>query len=85
MVAQTAFDDAVGGIAVDGRVIASPYVITAIGEPTTLHGAVDFPKGPRDQFQDDGATVTVDELASLDITAVVRPARPEYARPAPAQ
>ncbi|MDF1602546.1 DUF881 domain-containing protein [Nocardioides sp. YIM 152315] len=80
-VAQTSFEDAVGGIEIDGTLVSSPYVIDVIGEPGTLHGAIDFPKGPRDQLEDEGATVEVEELASLDITAVVEPRRPEYAEP----
>jgi uncharacterized protein YlxW (UPF0749 family) len=81
VVAQTSFEDAVGGIEVDGQLVTSPYVIDVIGEPTTLHGAIDFPKGPREQFEDEGASVDVDELASLDIEAVVTPRKPEYAEP----
>jgi uncharacterized protein YlxW (UPF0749 family) len=81
VVAQSSFDDAVGGVEVDGTLITSPYVIDVIGEPRTLHGAVDFPKGPRDQFEDEGAEVEVQELASLDIEAVVEPQKPEYAEP----
>ena len=85
IVAQSAFEDAVGGIDVDGHHLHSPYVISVIGEPSTLHGAVDFPKGPRDQFEDGGATVKVDELASLDITSVVKAPRPGYAQPGTSQ
>ncbi len=81
VVAQTSFEDAVGGIEVDGKLVTSPYVFDVIGDPGTLHGAIDFPKGPRDQFEDEGATVEVDELASLDIEAVVKPKKPEYAEP----
>jgi uncharacterized protein YlxW (UPF0749 family) len=81
VVAQTSFDDAVGGIRVDGELVTSPYVFDVIGAPETLHGAVDFPKGPRDDFLDQGATVDVDELGSLDIEAVVTPRKPEYAEP----
>jgi len=81
VVAQTSFDDAVGGIEVDGQLVTSPYVIDVIGQPSALHGAVDFPKGPREQFEESGATVEVDELASLDIEAVVKPRKPEYAEP----
>jgi uncharacterized protein YlxW (UPF0749 family) len=81
VVAQTSFEDAVGGIKVGGELVTSPYVIDVIGDPETLHGAVDFPNGPRDGFEGDGATVAVDELASLDIEAVVKPRKPEYAEP----
>lgn len=80
VIASTAFDDAVGGISVDGQQISSPYVVDVIGDPETLAGAVDFPKGPRDQFVEEGATVTVDKLASLDIESVVKPRRMEYAQ-----
>jgi uncharacterized protein YlxW (UPF0749 family) len=83
--ASTAFDDVVGGVLVDGHQITSPYVVDVIGDPGTLSGAVGFPKGPGDQFEDDGATVTVDELASLDIESVVKPKRMQYAEPGAAQ
>jgi len=79
VVAQTAFEDAVGGVLVGGTTVTSPYVIDVIGEPSTLAGAVNFPNGPRDQFESAGAVVTVDELAALDIQAVVRPRPLEYA------
>ncbi len=85
VVAQTAFDDATGGIEVGGERVTSPYVVDVIGDPDTLTGAVNFPKGPRDQFEDEGATVKVDKRAVLDITSVVKPGRPEYAQPASGQ
>jgi uncharacterized protein YlxW (UPF0749 family) len=81
VVAQTSFDDAVGGIEVDGELVTSPYVIDVIGQPSALHGAVEFPNGPREKFEEDGAAVEVDELSSLDIESVVTPRKPEYAEP----
>jgi uncharacterized protein YlxW (UPF0749 family) len=85
VVAQTSFEDAVGGIRIDGTLVTSPYVVDVIGDPGTLHGAVDFPKGPREQFEDQGATVEVDERASIDIKSVVTPQKAEYAQPSVAQ
>lgn len=85
VVAQTAFDDAVGGISIDGQDVTSPYVVDVIGDPATLAGAVDFPNGPRDQFESDGASVAVDQLESLDIESVVKPRRLEYADPSSSQ
>ncbi len=85
VVAQTSFEDAVGGIEVGGQLVTSPYVVDVIGAPDALHGAVDFPKGPRERFEEEGATVEVDELASLDIEAVVKPRQPEYAEPGSSQ
>jgi uncharacterized protein YlxW (UPF0749 family) len=85
VVADTAVEDASGGLLVDGQLVSSPYVIDAIGDPHTLaDSGIDFPSGPRDLFEDDGASVTVDELQSLDIESVVRPKKPGYATPAPA-
>lgn len=82
VVANTAVEDAPGGLLVGGQLVTSPYVIDVIGEPQTLsRSGVDFPGGPRALFEDDGASITVDELTSLDIESVVKPAEPEYAQP----
>jgi uncharacterized protein YlxW (UPF0749 family) len=86
VIAETAFEDGVGGIVVDGQLVTSPYVIDAIGDPHTLaDSGIDFPDGPRFQLQDDGATVEVDELGSLDIESTVDQHRPEYAEPGSSQ
>ena len=86
VVADTAVEDAAGGLLVDGQLVTSPYVIDAIGDPHTLaDSGIDFPDGPRDLFEEDGASVTVDELQSLDIESVVKPEKPGYASPAPGQ
>jgi uncharacterized protein YlxW (UPF0749 family) len=86
VVADTAVEDASGGLLIDGQLVSSPYVIDAIGDPHTLaDSGIDFPDGPRDLFAEDGATITVDELQSLDIESVVKQEKPGYASPAPAQ
>lgn len=85
VVAQTSFEDAVGGISVGGQVVTSPYVVDVIGDPDTLAGAMEFPKGPRDQFEDQGAIVEIDPRVRVDIEAVVEPRRLEYADPGSAQ
>lgn len=86
VVADTAVEDAPGGLLIGGQLVTSPYVIDAIGDPHTLAASgIDFPTGPRDLFEEDGATVTVDELASLDIESVARAPQPDYASPAPGQ
>ena len=93
VVAQTSFEDGVGGIEVDGQLLEPPYVIDVIGEPATLAGGLVFAQGPIDQLEDDGASVDVDELRrSTSRACVPRPGRssptrhrrsslPTFARP----
>ncbi len=82
IVAQSAFEDAPGGgVLVDGTVLEAPFVIDVIGEPSELSGAMTFPRGPKQQFESDGASVQIDELQSLDITAVREPDQPGFAQP----
>jgi uncharacterized protein YlxW (UPF0749 family) len=85
VVAQTALEDAVGGIDVDGTQLAPPYVVDVIGEPSTLSGGLNFVEGPLDQLESDGATVTVQELRTVDVESVRPLPATEYAEPAPAQ
>jgi uncharacterized protein YlxW (UPF0749 family) len=85
VVAQTSLEDEVGGFSVDGTQLTSPYVIDVIGDPHTLHGALVFNQGQASQLRDDGATVDVVELQSLDIESVVPTARPQFADPTSAQ
>jgi uncharacterized protein YlxW (UPF0749 family) len=84
VVAQTSFEDAAGGILVDGQLMSSPYVIDVIGDPSVLEGAIMFVGGPRREIMEIG-DVDVDTLPSLDIQAVRRPVQPEYAEPDPGQ
>jgi uncharacterized protein YlxW (UPF0749 family) len=81
VVAQTSFEDAPGGIYVDGVLLEPPYVLDVIGDPHTLHGGLTFPEGPIAQLERDGATVEVEELDSLDIESTVKPQRLEFAQP----
>jgi len=85
VVAQTSFEDVAGGFLVDGVLMSPPYVIDVIGEPTVLEGAMEFIDGPKWQVEEDGGTLVVDQLRSLDIEAVRRPVEPEYAEPDPGQ
>ena len=85
VVAETSFEDAPGGIKVDGQLLRAPYVIDVIGEPATLSGGLVFAQGPIDQLEGDGATVDVVELQSLDIESVQPTARPQFADPASAE
>ena len=81
LIAQSSLEDAVGGFAVDGTLLTSPYVIDVIGDPQALHGALVFNQGPASQLRDDGADVEIDELERVDIESVVDAGRPEFAQP----
>jgi uncharacterized protein YlxW (UPF0749 family) len=81
VVAQTSFEDEVGGCSVDGTKLTSPYVIDVIGDPHTLQGALVFNQGPASQLRDDGADVQIDELEKVDIESVRAAVRPEFAQP----
>lgn len=85
VIAQTSFEEGIGGIQVGGTLVESPYVIDAIGDANTLAGAMEFALGPRQQLNDDGADIVVRQLTSLDIESVRKPEQPEYAEPAPGQ
>jgi uncharacterized protein YlxW (UPF0749 family) len=82
LVAQSAIETAPGGLTIDGTLVTSPYVFDAIGDPHTLSGALELVDGPIAQFRSDAdATVQLDRLDSLDITAVRQPTTPRYAQP----
>lgn len=53
IVASTAVDKSAGGITVGGVKLRSPYVLTAIGDQTTLNGAVTFARGPEFTLEHD--------------------------------
>ncbi len=59
-----------GGITVDGADIPRPYRLEVVGEPATLAGALAFPRGGADRMRDQGARVTYEEAASLDVSTV---------------
>ena len=81
IIAQTYFVDSDRGIRVDGRELTRPFVIDVIGDTDTLSEAVKFRGGLIDEVELVGATAEVEQVASLDITALSDPRQPEYAQP----
>jgi uncharacterized protein YlxW (UPF0749 family) len=81
VVAQSSFNEAVGGIELDGNLLEPPYVIEVIGDPHSLNGGLSFAGGPIETLEQyDGATVEVEELESIDVESVrefVRPVNAE--------
>ncbi len=83
IVAQTSFEETEGGFVVEGELVEGPYVLDVIGEPSVLAPALEFLLGPKAQLVEDGATVDVDELSSIDIEAVHEPEEPDFSAPDP--
>jgi uncharacterized protein YlxW (UPF0749 family) len=77
--ADSAFEDAVGGIELDGRLLEPPYVLDVIGDAHLLRTALTFSSGPVDAFALDGATVRIEDVETVEVTSVRDPSRPEYA------
>lgn len=69
IVATSAINRTAAGLTVDGIALRSPYVLTAIGDPTTLAGAVTFARGPEFELEGKGASVDV----AQETQVVVRP------------
>ncbi len=80
VVAQTSFEAGSGGLLVDGRLLEAPYTVDVIGPPDNLVNALRFPEGPQDQFAEDGAELTFDDVASLDIDTVRDPVEADVAQ-----
>lgn len=81
VVAQTYFLDDGNEIRVDGREIKRPYRIEAIGDASTMAGAVRFLGGVVDRVLARGGQAAVTEMDKVTITALADVKTPEYARP----
>ena len=81
IVAQSWFEDAEGGIEVDGQIVTAPYTIDVIGDPDTLSKALDFPGGFKDDVALDHGTTTVRKLRKVNIDAVREATTPRFAQP----
>ena len=81
VIAQTYFLDEDDGIRVGGREIKRPFRIEAIGDASTLSGAVRFPGGLIDRISTRGGTAIVTKKDKVTITALADVKAPEYARP----
>lgn len=84
LVESSAFVDRPGGISVDGRPVAAPYRIKAIGDPRSLATALDIPGGVNEvlRLQYD-ATVDVRQQDRIRIDSVRQAAEQRHARPVP--
>ena len=83
VVAQTYFLDDDGAVRVGGREIKRPFVIEAIGDPSTMEQAMRFRGGLADKVQNRGGRITISKNDKITITALADIKRPEYAQPSP--
>lgn len=83
VVAQTYFLDDDDAVRVGGRQVKRPFVIEAIGDPSTMAEAVKFRGGLADKVANRGGTLTVSTSDKISITALADVKRPEYAQPSP--
>lgn len=77
--ADSSFENAVGGIELDGQLLESPYTLDVIGDPHILRTALTFSLGPVEALEFDGATVSIEDVESVEIMSVREAPRPEYA------
>ncbi len=82
IVASSYFVDAAGGsIVVDGQQLSGPYVLTVIGDGPTMQTALQIPGGVVASVSQGGGNVTMEQRATVDVTAVRQAASLQYARP----
>ena len=83
IIASTPITSVAGGVAVGEHAVRAPYRLAAIGDPSTLAGALAIPGGVIDTVdRQSGAHATVTRSPHLTITALQPLQRPRYARPA---
>jgi uncharacterized protein YlxW (UPF0749 family) len=83
VVADSWFADVNGQVQIAGEPLSSPYVIRAIGDSATMASAMGIPGGVTDSVRGQGAQSTIEQRASLSITALHSLEQPRYARAVP--
>lgn len=81
VVAQTSFEEAEGGITVDGRLLKAPFVIDAIGDPQSLQTALNFTGGFVDDISLDEGKVTIKQSQDIEVTTLRNQVKPQFAEP----
>ncbi|GII22986.1 DUF881 domain-containing protein [Planosporangium mesophilum] len=82
IVASTYFTDAKGGgLIVDGTRLTGPYTVVVIGDPQTMHTALNIPGGVVDSVHQRGGNVIVQESDAVRVTALHEVSAPRFARP----
>ncbi|MDT0215062.1 DUF881 domain-containing protein [Rothia sp. ARF10] len=83
IVANTYFTDGEGGIAISGKDVSAPYVITAIGDGSTLASAMEIPGGVTNTVRSVGGEASIETKDEVTVSALQSVSEPQYARPIP--
>lgn len=78
---STSFEGDGGVVIVDGTELPAPYRVTAIGDAKTLDTALNIPGGVAATVRAAGGQLTVQELATVRVTATRSLPKPKYAQP----
>ena len=78
---DTAFTEVDGQLAVGGTTLGAPYLVTAIGDPTTLDTALNIPGGVAATLRAAGGDLHVTEQATVQIEATRALPTTHYAVP----
>jgi uncharacterized protein YlxW (UPF0749 family) len=70
-----------GGIVADGARLAGPYTLLVIGQPQTMQTALQIPGGVVASVNSAGGSVTMEQRATVEVTAVREATTLQYARP----
>ncbi|WP_412740771.1 DUF881 domain-containing protein [Krasilnikovia sp. MM14-A1259] len=82
IVASSYFVDGDGGrITVDGARLSGPYTLRVIGVPQTMQTALQIPGGVVASVEGAGGSVTMEQRAMVEVTAVRKATSLQYARP----
>ena len=82
VVASSYFVDAEGGgIIVDGARLTGPYTLLVIGSPQTMQTALQIPGGVVASVNSGGGSVTMEQMATVEVTAVRKATSLQYAKP----
>lgn len=79
---STSFTASNVGVIVDGKTVAPPYTVLAIGDPQTLETALEIPGGVAATVRADGGAASISQQPKIDITALRTITAPRYAKPA---
>ena len=83
IVANTYFTDGEGSIAISGKEVSAPYVITAIGDGSTLASAMEIPGGVTNTVRSVGGEASIETKDEVTVSALQSVSEPQYARPIP--